>query len=89
MTKTAQPMIQLEPNGVAPMLSYKVPEAISHSGRNFIDLRIPDSCFIKLPRIPSRLPRAQKPVRFQRRRLIYPMGCLGPTTPAPSKSKPL
>jgi hypothetical protein len=49
MTKTAQPMIQLEPNGVAPILSYNVPEAISHSGRNFIDLRIPDSYFIKLP----------------------------------------
>ena len=41
-----EPMIKLQPGGVAPVISYNVPEATSHSGRNFIDLQIPDSYFI-------------------------------------------
>ncbi|HEX7174353.1 MAG TPA: hypothetical protein VF240_03605 [Pyrinomonadaceae bacterium] len=40
-----EPMIKLEPGGVAPVLSYNVPEPTSYSGRNFIDLQLGDSYF--------------------------------------------
>ncbi|MET0395367.1 MAG: Ig-like domain-containing protein [Longimicrobiaceae bacterium] len=38
-------IIQLAPGGVAPVLSYNVPEPTSYSGRNFIDLALPDNYF--------------------------------------------
>lgn len=38
-------IIQLAPGGVAPVLSYNVPEPTSYSGRNFIDLALPDAAF--------------------------------------------
>jgi hypothetical protein len=40
-------MIKLEPGGQAPILSYNVPEPTSYSGRNYIELRFQDDCFIK------------------------------------------
>jgi hypothetical protein len=40
------PMITLEPGGVAPVLSYNVPEPTTYSGRNFIDLQFPASYFV-------------------------------------------
>ncbi|MFC4775267.1 Ig-like domain-containing protein [Paenibacillus sp. GCM10023252] len=41
-----EPMIKLQPGGVAPVLSYNVPEPTAYSGRNFIDLQLPDHYFI-------------------------------------------
>ncbi|HZG88107.1 Ig-like domain-containing protein [Paenibacillus sp.] len=46
-----EPMIKLQPGGVAPVLSYNVPEPTSYSGRNFIDLQLHDGYF--LPTKPS------------------------------------
>lgn len=40
-----EPMIKLEPSGVAPVISYNVPEPTSYSGRNFIDLQLGASYF--------------------------------------------
>lgn len=40
-----EPMIKLEPNGSAPVISYNVPEPTSYSGRNFIDLQLGASYF--------------------------------------------
>ena len=42
-----EPMIRLEPNGTAPILSYNVPEPTSYAGRNFIDLQLPASYFVQ------------------------------------------
>lgn len=39
MANPTEPMIKLQPNGVAPILSYNVPEPTSYSGRNFIELK--------------------------------------------------
>lgn len=39
-------MIKLQPNGVAPVLSYNVPEPTAYSGRNFIDLQLHDGYFL-------------------------------------------
>lgn len=44
-----EPMIKLEPNGSAPVLSYNVPEPTSYSGRNFIDLQLGASYFKTTP----------------------------------------
>lgn len=44
-----EPMIKLEPNGSAPVLSYNVPEPTSYSGRNFIDLQLGASYFKPTP----------------------------------------
>lgn len=41
-----EPMIKLQPNGVAPVLSYNVPEPTAYSGRNFIDLQLHDGYFL-------------------------------------------
>jgi hypothetical protein len=41
----SEPMIKLEPGGQAPVLSYKVPDPTSYSGRNFIELQIPEGHF--------------------------------------------
>jgi Bacterial Ig domain len=40
------PMVKLEPGGVAPIISYNVPEPTVYSGRNFIDLQFPASYFV-------------------------------------------
>ena len=40
-----EPMIKLEPGGVAPILSYNVPEPTSYSGRNIIELQLPADHF--------------------------------------------
>src|SRR6266536_5541233 len=45
MAESAEPMIKLEPGGKAPILSYNVPEPTSYSGRNFIELELPDEYF--------------------------------------------
>jgi hypothetical protein len=42
MAQTFEPMIKLDPNGTAPILSYNVPEPTSYSGRNFIELKFND-----------------------------------------------
>ncbi|MBV9772335.1 MAG: hypothetical protein JO040_00195 [Gemmatimonadetes bacterium] len=43
---STQPIrIQLQNPSVAPVLSYNVPEPTSYSGRNFIDLALPDNYF--------------------------------------------
>ena len=52
MQTSQEPMIKLQAGGVAPVISYNVPEATTHSGRNFIDLQIPDSYFIP-PQAPT------------------------------------
>ncbi len=39
------PVIQIAPGASAPVLSYSVPEPTSYSGRNFIDLALPDAYF--------------------------------------------
>ncbi len=44
-----EPMIKLEPSGVAPVISYNVPEPTSYSGRNFIDLQLGASYFKPTP----------------------------------------
>lgn len=41
-----EPMIRLQPGGVAPVLSYNVPEPTTYSGRNFIDLQLHDGYFM-------------------------------------------
>ncbi|WP_217596995.1 Ig-like domain-containing protein [Cohnella sp. GbtcB17] len=41
-----EPMIKLQPNGTAPVLSYNVPEPTAYSGRNFIDLQLHDGYFL-------------------------------------------
>ena len=43
---TPDPMMKLEPGGVAPIISYNVPEPTTYSGRNFIDLQFPASYFV-------------------------------------------
>ena len=48
-----EPMIRLEPGGVAPVLSYNVPEPTSYSGRNFIDLQLGASYFVADPAPPA------------------------------------
>jgi len=40
-----EPMVRLQPGGVAPIISYNVPEPTTYSGRNFIDLQFPASWF--------------------------------------------
>jgi hypothetical protein len=40
-----EPMIALEPGGMAPILSYNVPDAVSYSGKSFIALQFPDWYF--------------------------------------------
>jgi hypothetical protein len=40
-----EPMIKLQPGGVAPIISYNVPEGTTYSGRNFIDLQFAESFF--------------------------------------------
>lgn len=45
MSENSEPMIKLEPGGVAPILSYNVSEPTSYSGRNFIDLQIDQNYF--------------------------------------------
>lgn len=44
-----EPMIKLEPSGIAPVISYNVPEPTSYSGRNFIDLQLGASYFKPTP----------------------------------------
>ncbi|WJH33362.1 hypothetical protein N6H14_25340 [Paenibacillus sp. CC-CFT747] len=46
MANHLEPMIKLQPGGEASVLSYNVPEPTTYSGRNFIDLQLPDSYFI-------------------------------------------
>src|SRR5215213_1796430 len=41
-----EPMMKLQPGGVAPVISYNVPEPTTYSGRNFIDLAFPASYFV-------------------------------------------
>ena len=38
--------MKLQPGGVAPVISYNVPEPTTYSGRNFIDLAFPASYFV-------------------------------------------
>jgi hypothetical protein len=45
MANKPEPMIKLEPGGIAPVLSYNVPEPTSYSGRNFIELQFPENYF--------------------------------------------
>ena len=45
MAESTEPMVKLEPGGVAPLISYNVPEPTTYSGRNFIDLQFPSSYF--------------------------------------------
>jgi hypothetical protein len=47
MANNHEPMIRLETNGMAPVLSYNVPEPTSYSGRNFIDLQLPANYFVQ------------------------------------------
>ncbi|HEU4594717.1 MAG TPA: Ig-like domain-containing protein [Pyrinomonadaceae bacterium] len=47
--RNPEPMIKLEPSGVAPVISYNVPEPTSYSGRNFIDLQLGASYFKTTP----------------------------------------
>ena len=49
MAAKQEPMIRLEPGGVAPILSYNVPEPTSYSGRNYIDLQIDSSLWKEDP----------------------------------------
>lgn len=46
MRDDTEPMVKLEPGGVAPIISYNVPEPTTYSGRNFIDLQFPASYFV-------------------------------------------
>src|SRR6187200_2956278 len=48
-----EPMIKLEPNGTAPILSYNVPEPTSYAGRSFIDLQLPASTFVATSQTPA------------------------------------
>lgn len=41
----AEPMIRLDPNGTAPVLSYNVPEPTSYTGRHVIELEFPAEWF--------------------------------------------
>lgn len=40
-----EPMIKLDPGGVAPILSYNVPEPTSYAGRHVIELQLPANFF--------------------------------------------
>lgn len=46
MNDRPEPMTKLQPGGVAPVISYNVPEPTTYSGRNFIDLQFPASYFV-------------------------------------------
>src|SRR3954471_23701657 len=46
MNNAPEPMMKLQPGGVAPVISYNVPEPTTYSGRNFIDLQFPASYFV-------------------------------------------
>ena len=46
MNDRPEPMMKLQPGGVAPVISYNVPEPTTYSGRNFIDLQFPASYFV-------------------------------------------
>jgi len=59
MSSNNEPMIKLEPGGKAPVLSYKVPEPTSYSGRNFIEMQLTEDYFkpnskIIPPRTPTK-----------------------------------
>lgn len=41
----AEPMIKLDPGGSAPVLRYSIPDKVSYSGQNFIELELPDAHF--------------------------------------------
>ncbi|MDN4523969.1 hypothetical protein [Fictibacillus fluitans] len=45
MADNLEPMIKLQPDGKAPILSYNVPEPTKYSGRNYIELEIPSEYF--------------------------------------------
>jgi len=47
MGNNKEPMIQLDPGGKAPILSYNVPEPTSYSGRNIIEIEFPKAHFKK------------------------------------------
>lgn len=54
-----EPMIKLDPEGRAPILSYSLPEPTSYSGRNFIELIYPEDYFKpELRKPPPRTPTA-------------------------------
>ncbi|WP_197479904.1 Ig-like domain-containing protein [Paenibacillus swuensis] len=40
-------MIKMQQGGTAPVISYNVPEPTTYSGRNFIDLQLPDGYFLQ------------------------------------------
>jgi hypothetical protein len=44
----AEPLIKLEPNGTAPVISYNVPERTAQTGRNYIVLELPGEAFNKV-----------------------------------------
>jgi hypothetical protein len=55
-----EPMIKLEPNGQAPVISYKLPEATSYAGRHYIELDLAPGDFLDVIAAPDggdRLPR--------------------------------
>ena len=61
-----EPMIKLEPGGVAPILSYNVPEPTSYAGRHVVELRFADDVFSDAARVapppPASAPTTQPPI---------------------------
>jgi Bacterial Ig domain len=49
-----EPMIKLEPNGQAPVISYKLPEATSYAGRHYIELDLRPEDFLDEIAAPQR-----------------------------------
>lgn len=43
---SSEPLVTLESEGRASVISYNVPEPTSYSGRNFIELGLDDACFV-------------------------------------------
>ena len=83
MASTPEPMVRLQPGGVAPIISYNVPEPTTFSGRNFIDLQFPASHFV-VPAHPAALA-APSTEDVQRSRRSRPPA--RPRTPDPAATR--
>lgn len=70
MPSVPEPMIRLEPGGIAPILSYNVPEPTSYSGRHVIELDVAAEWFapeaLKVPPPPPASPPPGTPPRVVR-----------------------
>src|SRR5579859_4852148 len=55
---TAAPLVDLQPGGVPALINYNVPEPMSFSGRNFIEILLPGEAFVPVQVAPAVQPAA-------------------------------